>query len=227
MSNFDFLKDFDEELWKLGNRIEKQVNISPSGVKADSTRFLERILEHLLAQIGQKFNTRKDFYSQLDAVYRADKISYGYKHKIYNAYSQRNKIHANIEEVEKNEYAVALQLHERLFYIAKKLYRDYNENYDEYKGVPAYKPIELDTSDDEIEQVKIPDFYQIIDIKYDYCVICGEPNHSNYSLCCPKCNRVMDNANNFISIRNSFGKNAKFTKEDIIEYGIPKLTQIN
>ena len=34
MSNFDFLRDFDETLYKLGNRIERQVYVSPSGVKA-------------------------------------------------------------------------------------------------------------------------------------------------------------------------------------------------
>ena len=117
---------------------------------------------------------------------------------------------------------MALSIHEKLFDIAIKFYRDFNENYDGYKGVPNFKPIELDTTDDEIEQVKIPEFSQIVDVKYDYCVICGEPNHSNYSLCCPKCNAVMDNANNYISIRNYFGKDAKFTKEDIIEYGIPE-----
>ena len=220
MSNFDFLKDYDEKLYKLGNRIEKEVNTSPSAVKADATPFLQHILDKLLNLIGKNFNSRKDFYTQLDAVYRAGKISYKYKQLIYSAYQLRNKIHDDLDEIEKNEFVVALQIHEKLFYIAKKFYRDYNDNYDEYKGTPLYKPIELDTSDDEIELVKVPDFADIIDITYDYCVICGEPNHSNYSICCEKCNRVMDNANNFISIRNSFGKNARFTKEDLIEYGI-------
>lgn len=83
LSNFDFLKDFDETLWKLGNRIEKQINISPSGVKADSTTFLEHILKDLLTSVGLKYNSRKTFYEQLDAVYRKGKISYGYKQKIY------------------------------------------------------------------------------------------------------------------------------------------------
>ena len=49
---------------------------------------------------------------------------------------------------------MALSIHEKLFDIAKKFYRDFNENYDGYKGVPNFKPIELDTTDDEIEQVK-------------------------------------------------------------------------
>ena len=56
MSNFDFLKDFDDTLYKLGNRIEKEVSIAPSAVKADATPFLEYILNKLLNGVGLKFN---------------------------------------------------------------------------------------------------------------------------------------------------------------------------
>ena len=219
MSNFDFLRDFDTTLWKLGNRIEKQVNISPSGVKADATTFLEYILKQYLSSVNVEYNSRKNFSDQIDAVYRLDGIAYGFKEKIKNAYNMRSHIHDNFEDIEKNEYVVAMQLHERLFYIAKKFYRD-SDSYDHYKGVPEYKPLKLDFSDDEIELLEIPDFNEIVEFKYDYCVVCGEPNHSNYSIFCENCNRQIDNANNFISIRNSFGKDAKFTKEDLIEYGI-------
>ena len=222
MSNFDFLKDFDEKLYRLGIRVEKEVEVSPSGVLAESTRFLQHFLDQLLVKIGLKFNSRKDYYDQLDAVYRKNLIDYKYKNTIYSAYMLRNKLHADIDEIEKDEQYIALQLYEKLYVIAKKYYRDFNEGYDSYEGLPPFKPIVLDTTDDEIELLKVPDFSDIVDISYDYCVICGEPNHSNYSLCCHKCNRVMDNANNFISIRNSFGKDAKFTKEDLIDYGIPE-----
>ena len=222
MSNFDFLRDYDKDLWKTGNRIEEQLNISPQGVKSDATPFLERVLTILMEKIGKKYNPRKEFYYQLDAVYREGIISYRYKASIYDAYQLRNRIHDTVDVIEKTEVPIAHQLHKKLFYIAKKLYRDFNPDYDDYKGVPQYKPVEIDTSMDEVDMIEIPDFSEIIEVNYDYCVICGEPNHSNYSLCCYKCNRVMDNANNFISMRNTFGKNAKFTKEDLIEYGIPE-----
>ena len=152
MSNFDFLRDFDNTLYKLGHRIEKEVMISPSAVKADATPFLQYILEKLLNRIGRKFNSRKDFYSQLDAVYRKGVIDYNYKNKIYSAYMLRNKIHDNFDEMEKNELAVALSIHEKLFNIAKKYYRDFNENYNDFNSVPSFKPIELDTSDLTIEE---------------------------------------------------------------------------
>ena len=221
VSNFDFLKDFDNTLWKLGNRIEKQVKISPSGVKADATTFLEHILKKLLEKAGLKYNPRKTFIEQVDAVFRSDlKMSNSYRERIKNAYNYRNKIHDEFEDIEKHEFQDALQLHEKLFYIARKYYRDYNDEYDGYKGVPDFKPLEIDFTDDEVELVKVPDFNEIVDIKYDYCIICGKPNHSNYSIYCHECGRVIDNANNFISTRNAFGKDAKFTKEDLIEYGM-------
>ena len=223
MSNFDFLKDFDSKLYKLGNRIEKQVNTSPSGVKADATTFLEHILKELLAQAGLKYNSRKPFTEQVDAVFRSDlKMSNAYRERIKSAYNYRNKIHDDFDEIEKHEFEDAVQLHEKLFYIARKFYRDYNDDYDEYKGVPDFKPLELDFSDDELEMVKIKDFNEIVDVKYDYCVVCGEPNHLNYSIYCHECSRKLDNSNNFISVRNAFGKDAKFTKEDLIEYGMPE-----
>ena len=223
MSNFDFLKDFDNTLWKLGNRIEKQVNTSPSGVKADATTFLEHILKKLLTMAGLKYNSRKPFTDQVDAVFRSNlKMSNAYRERIKSAYNCRNKIHDEFDDIEKHEFEDAVQLHEKLFYIARKFYRDYNDDYDEYKGVPDFKPLQLDFSTDELEMVKIKDFNEIVDVKYDYCVVCGEPNHLNYSIYCHKCSRKLDNANNFISIRNAFGKDAKFTKEDLIEYGMPE-----
>lgn len=220
MSNFDFLKNYDDDLYRLGNKIEDSISTSPAAVKTYATPFLERVLKLLMANSSQKFNSRNTFYYMLDAVYREGIIAYNFKQKIYSAYKLRNRIHDHVEEMEKSEFLIAQQLHKQLFYISKKLYRDFSTNYDDFTGVPSFKPIEIDTSDDELELIKIPDFSEVIDISYDYCVICGEPNHSNYSLCCEKCNRVIDNANNFISIRNNFGKNAEFTKEDLIDYGL-------
>lgn len=218
MSNFDFLKDFDETLYKLGNRIEKQVNTSPSGVKADATTFLEHILKKLLTKAGLKYNSRKPFTDQVNAVFRSElKMSNAYRERIINAYNYRNKIHDEFDDIEKHEFQDAIALHEKLFYIARKFYRDYNDDYDEYKGVPDFKPLEIDLSEDTI---KHRDFNEIVDVKYDYCVVCGQPNHLNYSIYCHECSRKLDNSNNFISIRNAFGKDAEFTKEDLIEYGM-------
>ena len=222
MSNFDFLRDYDEKLYKSAIKIEESVSTSPAAVKTYATPFLERVLDLLMMEMGQRFNSRKDYYYQLDAVKREGIIKGGFKERIYGAYKDRNRLHDDIDEMEQSELMIAQQLHKKLFYIAKKLYIDFNPDYDKSEGVPDFKPIEIDTSERELDVIEIPDFSEVIDIDYDYCIVCGEPNHSSYSLCCEKCNRVMDNANNFISIRNHFGKDSQFKKQDLIEYGIPE-----
>ena len=222
MSNFDFLRNYDEDLYKAGINIEKNVSTSPAAVLSYATPFLERVLELLMAEIGQKFNRRKEFYYQLDAVHRAGKIKYGFKQNIYGAYQLRNRIHDNIDEMERSEFFIAQQLHQKLFHIAKKLYEDFFPDKDRYGEVPSFRPIEIAPSDDKLELIKIPDFPEIIDIDYDYCIICGKSNHISNSLCCHECNRVLDNANNYISIRNYLGTEKPFTKQQLIDYGIPE-----
>ena len=61
MSNFDFLKDFDSDLWKAGNRIEEQLNISPQGVKSDATQFLERVLTILMRISARSSTLERNF----------------------------------------------------------------------------------------------------------------------------------------------------------------------
>ena len=221
MSNFDFLKGFDDDLWKCGVRIEEQINKYPFGVHSEATAFLEYIVNNLRLSVGLK-KSRKPFYNRIDEVYRKDpkKVSYKYKNLIYDAYQQRNKIHADLSDIEKDQYVIALSIHQKLYYIAKKYFEIFKGHGDEYKRIPKYQPPELDFSPKELQLIDIPDFNEIIEYKYDYCVVCGNPNHSNYSIYCEECNNLIDNANNFISIRNSFKDKETFTKEDLIEFGI-------
>ena len=220
MSNFDFLKEYDYDLWNWGDKLEHDLKVAPSSVEANATRFLERVLELLIDETGTEVDSTKEYYYKLDAVYRGGHIKYGFKNSIYDAYKLRNRIHnTNSREIEKIEVPMAKQLHKKLFYIGKKLYTDF---YSQNNIVPVFVPVEVDTSLDELELIDIPDFPEITDIHYDNCIICGKPNRSSDSLCCSKCNRVMDNANTFISVRNHFGKTGKFTKYDLIEFGIPE-----
>ncbi len=221
MSNFDFLKGFDDDLWKCGVRIEEQINRYPFGVHSEATAFLEHIVNNLRLSVGLK-KSRKPFYNRIDEAYRTDnkKIPYKYKNLIYDAYQERNKIHADLSDIEKDQYIIALSLDKKLYYIARKYFEIFGGKADELKGIAPYKAPELDFSPEELEFIEVPDFNDLVEFSYDYCVVCGEPNHSSYSIYCEKCNNLIDNANTFISIRNSFGKDATFTKEDLIEFGI-------
>jgi len=219
-SNFDFIKDFDDTLWNLGIRIEKNIQTSPSAVNCDATTFLEHILKVLLKNNGKKYDSRKTFYEQVDNVFSSDKnMTDAFRQKLKEAYQFRNKIHADYEEIVKNESRDAVQLYEKLFYIARLFYKNYSEEYDKYQILPEFKPLDLDFSQ---ENVEIRDFNMIAEFKYDNCIICGKTNHLNYSLYCHECSTFIDNANNFESIKNAFGKNHEFTKQELAEYGMPE-----
>ena len=124
------------------------VTVSPSGVKADATTFLEHLIKKLMIKAGLNPNSTKYFAEKVDAVFRSDlKISNMYCNRLKSAYNYRSKIHDEFEEIEKHEFQDAAILHEKLFHIAKKYYRDYNDDYDEYKGVPDFKPLQIDFAD--------------------------------------------------------------------------------
>ncbi|MBQ7929190.1 MAG: hypothetical protein IJ287_10700, partial [Methanobrevibacter sp.] len=126
-------------------------------------------------------------------------ISYIFKNKLQDAYNLRNKIHQNHQDMQ-DEEKLALDLHQRLYYISKKYFRDFCEN-QRYINIPEYKKPER------------------IEIHFDDCIICGSENEDSASNMCGECNRKIDNANILLGIKNSF-ENQGFSKRDLISYGI-------
>ena len=47
MTNFDFLKNFNEELYEIGTKLEEDVINSPRAVTADATLFLEALVKDI------------------------------------------------------------------------------------------------------------------------------------------------------------------------------------
>ncbi|SDA46230.1 hypothetical protein [Methanobrevibacter millerae] len=212
MSNFDFLKTFNNDLYKIGVRLEDDVQTSPRAVTADATTFLELLVDDIYNRSDcKKENFKVPFYKKIDKLYRSGEISYVYKKKLQNAYSLRSEIHNNYKDIEQ-EFYIALDLHQKLYYIAKKYYRDYNENYNKYIGIPSYRPPKMNN----IETRSFKEFH------FPNCIICGDKNENSDSNMCERCNSKIENANYYISLRNTFGKNNEFTKRDLIEYGIPE-----
>ena len=212
MSNFDFLKTFNDDLYKIGVRLEDDVQTSPRAVTADATTFLELLVDDIYNQSDcKKENFKVPFYKKIDKLYRSGEISYVYKKKLQNAYSLRSEIHNNYKDIEQ-EFYIALDLHQKLYYIAKKYYRDYNEEYNKYIGIPSYRPPKMNN----IEKRSFKEFH------FSNCIICGNKNESGDSNMCKSCNTKIENANYYISLRNTFGKNNEFTKRDLISYGIPE-----
>ena len=199
MSNFDYLKNINEELYEIGLKLEEDVIKAPRAVTADATLFLETLVKDIYKISKKKLDfKRKSFYKKIDILHRSGEISYIFKNKLQEAYALRNKIHSNsnIHDEEK----IAFELHKRLYYISKKYFKDYYD--DSYHiTIPKYKKPST------------------IEINFENCVICGIENKNAHSNICKRCNMKIENTKFLISIENIFGKNS-FTRQDLINLGI-------
>ena len=200
MSNFDFLKSFNKQLYEIGVKLEEDVINSPRAVTADATQFLETLVKDIYKLSNNKLDSNLiSFYKKIDNLYRAGEISYIYKNKLQEAYSLRNKIHNNYQNPD-DEVKLALDLHKRLFYISKKYFTDYCDD-KRFINIPEYK---------------VP---QKRHIHFDNCIICGRQNKNQFSNMCDSCNLKIDNLNLIFSIKNTLNDSG-FTKRDLLDYGL-------
>ena len=207
MTNFDFLKSFNSELYEIGVKLEEDVLDSPRAVTADATLFLETLVKDIYRLSQKKLEKNlHSFYKKIDNLYRLGVISYIFKNKLQDAYNLRNKIHKNHQDTE-DEKKLALDLHQRLYYISKKYFRDFCDN-QQYIDIPEYKKPEH------------------INIHFDNCILCGSENEDSTSNMCSECNRKIDNANILLGVKNSF-KDNRFSKKDMINYGITESEAIS
>ena len=207
MSNFDFLKNFNEELYERGLKLEEDVIESPRAVTADATMFLETLVKDIYKQTKHKLERKQiSFYKKIDYLYRQGEITYIYKNKLQDAYNLRNKIHKNNQNANQ-EKQLALDIHQRLYYIAKKYFTDYCEN-ERFVNVAEYStPMKKD-------------------IHFKNCIICGKFKTDKLSNMCSECNKKIENANFLLSIKNNVN-NDNFTRLDLINSGITESESIS
>lgn len=200
MTNFDFLKNFNNELYEIGIKLEKDVISSPRAVTADATLFLENLVKDIYRLSEKKLEKNLiSFYKKIDHLYRSGVITYIYKGKLQDAYNLRNRIHKkNLTSSE--EKNLACDLHKRLFYISKKYYQDFSDN-KRHVNISDYKKPEN------------------VEIYFENCIICGNSNKHSQSNMCRNCNQKIENANFMLSIQNNF-RNTPFTRSDLVELGI-------
>ncbi|WP_458405862.1 hypothetical protein [Methanobrevibacter sp.] len=207
MSNFDFLKNFNNELYKIGTKLEDDAIESPRAVTADATLFLETLVKDIYRLSNLKLeNNLISFYKKIDYLYRQGIITYIYKNKLQDAYNLRNKIHNNYQD-SKEELNIALDLHKRLYYISKKYFNDFCEN-QRYTKIPDYKkPVKKD-------------------IIFNNCIICGCKNSQSQSNMCDECNKKIENANLLLTLKNTYDMR-DFTRLDLIDIGITESESIS
>ena len=65
MSNFDFLKGFNNELYEIGVKLEEDVIDSPRAVTADATLFLETLVKDIYRLSKKKLEKNPHFKKTL------------------------------------------------------------------------------------------------------------------------------------------------------------------
>lgn len=210
MKNFEFLKDFDNDMYTLLSEFEMEAVKNPKTAESYVTPFLEKVVNDMLQRNNNAIdNPYVGFSKRVDKLYELKIIDYKFKCMLLEAYQMRNAItHKSIEDFLRQDNRIPFQLHRSLFDIAWKYFELYNENYYCLEK-PEYTPIyNLNSKTEEITP-KPSD-----NRNFRHCIICGKTNDSKNSNFCRSCSNELEYQNEIINLKNSLDIN-HFTKEEV------------
>lgn len=210
MKNFEFLKDFDNDIYTLLSEFEMEAVKNPKTAESYVTPFLEKVVNDMLQRNNNAIdNPYVGFSKRVDKLYELKIIDYKFKCMLLEAYQMRNAItHKSIEDFLRQDNRIPFQLHRSLFDIAWKYFELYNENYYCLEK-PEYTPIyNLNSKTEEIT-LKPSD-----NRNFRHCIICGKTNDSKNSNFCRSCSNELEYQNEIINLKNNLDIN-HFTKEEV------------
>lgn len=210
MKNFEFLKDFDNDMYTLLSEFEMEAVKNPKTAESYVTPFLEKVVNDMLQRNNNAIdNPYVGFSKRVDKLYELKIIDYKFKCMLLEAYQMRNAItHKSIEDFLRQDNRIPFQLHRSLFDIAWKYFELYNENYYCLEK-PEYTPIyNLNSKTEEIT-LKPSD-----NRNFRHCIICGKTNDSKNSNFCRSCSNELEYQNEIINLKNNLDIN-HFTKEEV------------
>ena len=213
-SNFDFLRNFDNDLHYLACIIEDEIYDSPSAVLSDATTFLEIIIYNII---------KKNELEIKDLIYFKDKIMFlseaGYltqelKKNMLKAYSIRNKMHSYNGDAKNHIHLNqmrAVHIHKLLFNISWLYYIENSSN--RFKqSPPSY-----------IHPSRLKDDLLIkSDISNGKCIICESETKSEDEIFCRECKYKIEKSDNLKTLRKHFGFKEGFKRNNLIEMGFEK-----
>ena len=210
MKNFEFLKDFDNDMYTLLSEFEMEAVKNPKTAESYVTPFLEKVVNDMLQRNNNAIdNPYVGFSKRVDKLYELKIIDYKFKCMLLEAYQMRNAItHKSIEDFLRQDNRIPFQLHRSLFDIAWKYFELYNENYYCLEK-PEYTPIyNLNSKTEEITP-KPSD-----NRNFRHCIICGKTNDSKNSNFCRSCSNELEYQNEIINLKNNLNI-SHFTKEEV------------
>ena len=210
MKNFEFLKDFDNDMYTLLSEFEMEAVKNPKTAESYVTPFLEKVVNDMLQRNNNAIdNPYVGFSKRVDKLYELKIIDYKFKCMLLEAYQMRNAItHKSIEDFLRQDNRIPFQLHRSLFDIAWKYFELYNENYYCFEK-PEYTPI-YNLNSKTIKPTSEPSDNR----NFRHCIICGKTNDSKNSNFCRSCSNELEYQNEIINLKNNLDIN-HFTKEEV------------
>lgn len=213
-ANFDFLRNFNNDLHYLACIIEDEIYDSPSAVLTDATTFLEIIIYEIFKKYDLTTESLPYFKDKVIALTNGGFISKDLSKNLIKAYQKRNKMHSyngdikNHLNLNKNR---AVHIHRLLFNVSWLYYQEYCE--DPFKvPQPSYvHPSRLGS--DVFGQNKIDD---------GKCIVCGSKTKTDEEVFCSECKYKIEKSDNLKTLRKHFGFKDGFKRNDLIEMGFEK-----
>lgn len=213
-SNFDYLRNFDNDLHYLACIIEDEIYTSPSAVLTDATTFLEIIVYVIFKKNELEMDDLVYFKDKIIFLSQAGFLTPELKKHMLKAYSIRNKMHSYNGDAKNHIHlnqVRAVRLHKLLFNVSW-LY--YSEN--SPKGFKAAKPSYVHPSrlkDDVLIKSEIGN---------GKCLICEGKTKSVDEIFCRKCKYKIEKSDNLKTLRKHFGFKKGFKRSQLVEIGFEK-----
>ncbi|MBE6501269.1 MAG: hypothetical protein E7Z79_02380 [Methanobrevibacter thaueri] len=213
-ANFDFLRNFDNDLHYLACIIEDEIYDSPSAVLTDATTFLEIIIYDIFKKNELKMDDLVYFKDKIMFLSQAGFLSPELKKHMLKAYSIRNKMHSYNGDA-KNHIQLnqlrAVHLHKLLFNVSWLYYSENSP--DQFKvAQPSYiHPSRLKN-----------DILIKSEIGNGKCIICESKTKSEDELFCQECKYKIEKSDNLKTLRKHFGFKKGIKRNELIEMGFEK-----
>jgi len=213
-SNFDFLRNFDNDLHYLACIIEDEIYDSPSAVLTDATTFLEIIIYDIFKKNELQSDGLVYFKDKIQFLSAAGFLSTDLRKQMVKAYSIRNKMHSYNGDAKNHIHLNqlrAVNLHKLLFNVAWLYYSENAPN--QFKvSKPSYiHPSRL--KNDVLVQSELGN---------GKCIICEGKTASEDELFCRDCKYKIEKSDNLKTLRKHFGFKKGFKRNDLIEMGFEK-----
>ena len=213
-ANFDFLRNFDNDLHYLACIIEGEVYDSPSAVLTDATTFLEIIAYELFRKNEIEMEELVYFKDKVSCLYSKDLISPELRKYMLKAYSIRNKMHSYNGDVKNHIHLNqmrAVHLHKLLFKVSWLYYIENSPDHFKLDKPSYVHPSRLKN-----------DMLTRSEIGNGKCIICEETTKSEDELFCSKCKYKIEKSDNLKTLRKHFGFKKGFRRNELVEMGFEK-----